>query len=170
MSCIPQVEELYVQYRPKIERYVKSHVSNVSDADDVVADIFVKMIAALPRYDSAKGAVSTWIYTITRNTVTDYFRTTGKTIPYDSIKDERQEGMAEEQLLKEEALAWLAQLLGKLSERKRDILILRFYCDYSPKEIAECMGISYANVRYLQSVALKELRRWLEKMGKQAEL
>lgn len=154
-------EELYISFREKVERYVQNRVQNKSDAEDLVSDIFEKALKAYATYDRRRGSLSTWIYTITRNTVYDYYRRRGRFLPFAEIKEEAQDETAENELLWEEKLAGLAEALKQLPQRQRDILILRFYYELSPKEIAQRMEISYANVRYLQFTALRSLRKLL---------
>ncbi len=157
-------EELYNAYREKVERYICSHVGNEHDRADIVQQVFLNAISALEDYDPERAAVSTWLYTITRNAVIDYYRILEKT-PLSADDDELQLSLSEERPLSEETLETLADALEQLPERERKIIVLRFYRGYSAKETAEKVGISYANVRFLQYAALKKLRRFLEKTG-----
>ena len=49
--------------------------SQTGDAEDLVSDVFLKAYEKYPTFDADRASVSTWLYTITRNTVIDYFRT-----------------------------------------------------------------------------------------------
>ena len=158
-------EELYNAYREKVERYICSHVGNEHDRADIVQQVFLNAISALEGYDPERAAISTWLYTITRNTVIDYYRSLEKT-PLSADDDELQLlSLSEEKPLSEETLETLADALEQLPERELKIIVLRFYGGYSAKETAEKIGISYANVRFLQYAALKKLRKFLEKAG-----
>lgn len=161
MNDFMEKEELYISFREKVERYVQNRVQNKSDAEDLVSDIFEKTLRAYASYDRCRGSLSTWIYTITRNTVYDYYRRRGRVLPFAEIAEEVQDETAENGLLREEELARLAAVLKQLPQRQRDILILRFYYELSPKEIAQRMELSYANVRYLQFTALRSLKKLL---------
>ena len=52
----------------------------------------------------------------------------------------------------------LAAALGRLSEREREVLALRFGGDLGGQEIAAMLGITLANVQQLSSRALRKLR------------
>lgn len=161
MSAVISPEKLYQDYRDKVEGYIYSHVQNEQDRQDLAQQVFLKATAALHSYDPARGAVGTWLYAITRNVVTDYYRAKSREpIPLDpdeaAIPDE-----AVGRILTQEILDALAGALEQLPERERNIVIWRFYHGISPQEIAEKTGISYANVRFLQHSALKKLRDWL---------
>lgn len=157
-------EELYNAYREKVERYICSHVRNEHDRADIVQQVFLNAISALESYDPEKASISTWLYAITRNAVIDYYRSLEKT-PLSADDDEIRLLSSEEKPLSEEALEALADALEQLPERERKIIVLRFYGGYSAKETAEKLGLSYANVRFLQYNALKKLRKLLEKTG-----
>ncbi len=157
-------EELYNSYCEKVERYICSHVGNEHDRADIVQQVFLNAISALEGYDPERAAVSTWLYAITRNAVIDYYRNLEKT-PLSADDDELQLSSSDEKPLSEETLETLADALEQLPERERKIIVLRFYSGYSAKETAKKVGISYANVRFLQYTALKKLRRFLEEAG-----
>ena len=156
-----QKEDLYREYHDKVLGYLVSRINDRFTAEDLASDIFMKIYSKLDSFDETKASVSTWIYTITRNTLTDYFRTRKvfSEIP-ETVADESSE--IEESLCEEETMDQLASALEKLDERERDILILRFYSGKTLKEIAEGMGISYAYVKVLQNKAFATLK---EKLG-----
>lgn len=154
-------EQIYIEFKDKVTRYVRSKISNVSDVEDIVSDVFVKVFAGLDKYKEGKASLSTWIYTITRNTVTDYFRTAKRfcEIPEElgSMDD------TETALLNEETLERLSDALLQLDERQRSIIIQHYYNGKKLKDIAVMMGISYSYIRTLHSGALKALKKILDK-------
>lgn len=161
-------ETLYAAYGDKIRAYIQSRVRNRHDAEDLFSNVFVKITEHIGGYDPSKAAYSTWVYTITQNTVRDHFRRSmgrqdaelNDELPIPDLQAD-----VEDKVLQAETLDKLASALEKLPQRERDIIILRYYKGLSPKEIAEIMGISYANARYLQSVTLKKMRELLEAEG-----
>ena len=56
----------------------------------------------------------------------------------------------------------LADALGRLSDRERSIIALRFGGDLTGLEIAETLGLTLANVQQILSRSLRQLRRTLE--------
>ena len=158
------VEELYTEFGTKIRAYVFSRIKDHYDAEDIVSQVFLKLTENIGEYDAAKASYSTWIYTISQNTVRDYFRKHQKNenceLP-DDLPLPDLHADVENKLLQQETLDTLAEALQRLPERERDIIILRFYHDLPAKEVAEKVGVSYANVRYLQTIAIKKLRDYL---------
>ncbi|MCR5596022.1 MAG: sigma-70 family RNA polymerase sigma factor [Lachnospiraceae bacterium] len=150
-------EQLYMQYHDKILGYIIHRTGNVDLAEDLTSDVFVKAYQALDRYDEKKAAVSTWIYTITRNTLTDYFRRPSKMeeIPDDLASNDD----IESELINEGLLSDLADALDELPERQRDIIVLRYYHDHPLTEIASMMNISYGILKLEHRKALAALRK-----------
>lgn len=152
----PDFERVYAEFKEKVARYVHGNISNVHDAEDVVSEVFVKVLDGLANYDERKASLSTWIYAITRNAVIDYFRAAKQ---FCELPEELSDAEnAEEKLLNEETLEHLAAALKQLSERERDIVVLRYYSGKTLKNIADTMNISYSYAKLLHANALKRLR------------
>lgn len=159
MSLTTEKEALYTEYRDKVSRYVFCKLRNKNDAEDLVSEIFLKVYENLDTFDASLASVSTWIYTITRNTVTDYFRANRT---YSELPEELSDGGgADCVVLQKESLAALGKALGMLDERCRSLVILKYYRRMSLKDIASRMGISYAYVKILHKSALNKLKNHL---------
>lgn len=158
------VEEIYYTYKDKIQGYIATHINNPSDVEDLTSEVFLKINEKIKSYDETKSSVSTWVYTITRNTVIDYYRRNKITHElYDEIEDQSDSYL--DNLCREETLTDLVEALSILDERLRDVIIFRFDKGMSLKDIARTMDMSYANVKILQKKAFAQLRSELEKKG-----
>ena len=93
------------------------------------------------------------MYTITRNTVTDHFRTRRTLVALEDYMAD--EATAE---LTDDALDSLADALLALKERERDLIVLHYYTGHTLKETAEMMGMSYINAKVIHKKALESLR------------
>ena len=155
-----QKEAIYRDYHGKVSGYIRSKTNSPQDAEDIAADVFLKVYEKLDTFDETKASLSTWIYTITQNTLTDYFRTRKvfAEIP-ETIEDDIS---VEEEVCNAEMLETLADALETLEERERDIIILRFYCGKTLKDISVQMGISYAYVKVLQNNAFAKIKNFFE--------
>lgn len=149
---------IYTQYRDKVFGFVRSRVSNPNDAEDIVQSVFLKVYGNLDKFDEAKASMSTWIYTITRNTVYDYLKAKQNRPVFellDNTEDDRE--APDEELLKNETLEELACALEKLPQDQRDIIILLYYKNLERKNVAEMLGMTYGQLRYLHDKALRRL-------------
>lgn len=152
-------EEIYRLYQEKVSRYVHGKVSGYHDAEDLVSAVFVKVYQHLDSFDEQKASLSTWIYRITQNTVTDWYRTNRNHTELTELVPSGED--VEERVLNEEMLDALADALEKLGTRERDLVIFHYYKGYPLKEIAGMMGVSYATSKNIHKAALSALRKQL---------
>lgn len=147
-------EDIYLAYQDKVSAYIRGKVDHHQDAEDLVSQVFEKVYGKLHTFDETKASLSTWIYTITRNTVTDYFRTCRRELEFADWMD-HEDFPAEDP---DEALDALADALLTLKERERDLILLHYYKGMTLKEVADKMGMSYINAKVIHKKALSVLR------------
>ena len=151
-------EQIYLQYHDKGRAYVRSKIQDPHDVEDLVSAVFMKIVQKLDSYDPAKASVSTWVYTITRNTVTDHFRTRRTLV---ALEDYMADEAPEE--LNDGVLDSLADALLALKEKERSLIVLHYYTGHTLKEVAEMMGMSYINAKVVHKKALDSLRAFFQK-------
>ncbi len=150
---------IYTDYHDKVMRYISGKVSNPQDAEDLTSCVFVKIYQKLDSFDESRSSISTWIYTVTKNTVVDYFRTRK---PFEELpEDIPQDEPIDEKLINEETLELLGKALEQLDSRLRDLIILHYYDGLTLKDIAEKMNMSYPNAKVLHKKALRSLQKLL---------
>ena len=155
----PDMEQIYLEYHDKVMGYIRARVQGWADAEDLCADVFEKVQRKLGDFDSSKASVSTWIFTITRNTVIDYFRRSKPSEELDeNLSDDTE---VDENLLNNETLSELAGALKALPEELRDLIVLRYYDGKPLTEVAELMGLSYGAVKLRHQSALSKLRKYM---------
>ncbi len=71
--------ELYNDYFPRVYNYVHYRVDDFHAADDLISQIFEKLFSRLNYYQSEKAVFSAWLFSIARNTITDYYRSQKRT-------------------------------------------------------------------------------------------
>lgn len=148
-----------MQYCDKVFGFVRSKIFNQTEAEDIVQTVFLKVYSNLDKYDETKASLSTWIYTITRNTVYDYLKAK-RDRPVFELLDNTEaaaEEAPDEELLSNETLEELACALEKLPQDQRDVVILLYYKELDRKTVAEMFGITYGQLRYLHDKAIKRL-------------
>lgn len=154
-----KIDEIYIDYKDKVERYIFGKVNNVHDAEDLVSSVFYKIYHNIDTFNNEKASRSTWIYSITRNTVIDYIRKNKEycSPEIDRITDYSMFGRLEE----EETLDELAKALTTLELKQRDLIILHYYDGKTLKEIANVFGMSYINAKIIHRKALGNLKKIL---------
>ena len=152
-------DRLYRDYHRKVLSYLTGKLSDPCLAEDLCAEVFLKVYEKLDTFDETKASASTWIFTITRNTLTDYFRTRRvfSEIPEDLAED----SSIEEDYCRTELLQSLAKALEALPERERDLIVLHYYSGKWLKEASSSLGISYAYGKILHKKALDSMKKYL---------
>lgn len=155
---------IYTQYRDKVFGFVRSKIVNQTEAEDIVQTVFLKVYSNLDKYDETKASLSTWIYTITRNTVYDYLKEK-RGHPVLELVDNTVDSAEEpdDSLLNQEALEELACALEKLPQIERDVIILIYYHGKPKTEVAKILDITYGQLRYLHDKALSRLKETLSR-------
>ena len=160
MNKTDVMEKIYLEYREKVFRYVRGKVASTADAEDVTSEIFLKVRTSPDSYNEEKSTLSTWIYTITHNTVCNYYREQSRcalSLDENALCSDTDDGMVaeiENEVLKEE----LADALETLSEREQDIIVLYYYHEIPLQDIAIKMGITYTNAKFIKHQAIGKLR------------
>ena len=160
--------ELYIYYFPRVYNYVHYRVNDFHTADDLTSQIFEKLFSKLKYYQSTKATFSAWLFSIARNTITDYYRSrkqcnfisleiTAKLVDFEP-------GPVDIVALNE-IQQHLRKALAALSQRERDIIALKFWSGLSNKKIARLAGISESNTGVILFRAMRRLRIILESQG-----
>jgi RNA polymerase sigma-70 factor (ECF subfamily) len=138
-------------------------LENRDDALDLTAQTFEKVFSKFKTYDSAKAKISTWVFTVARNTLIDFYRKNGRvdvtslTDVEDIIVDDRNKSM-EDSVYIDVQKEKLVLLIQKLSVSDQEIIHLRYTEEMSYAEIAERLGITVNAVGIQLHRAVQKLK------------
>jgi RNA polymerase sigma-70 factor (ECF subfamily) len=140
--------ELYDLYFPKVFRYVSWRVENQTDAEDLVSEIFSKVLANIRSFRWREGATfSSWIFRIARNVLIDYYRTKPEQVRIDNLPEiESNSILPEEAIARQELFEELQSMIKKLPNSQAEIVTMRFFTGMRNKEIAQVLNISEKTV------------------------
>ncbi len=157
-------EKVFRNYSEKVYGYLRQHISNQSDIEDLHSHIFFKIVQYAPNYRGNPNAVSSFVYTITRNSTINFYKSKKhlSTSIEDLDFDIREEKNIEDELINQQALECLASSLEKLSPIERNIIIHCYYNNMTLKEAAIKNGISYGVCKNLHRSALKKLKDYMK--------
>ena len=158
------LSEIYDRYSGRIHNYICRRVGNVQLAEDLTAEVFVRMLQAAQSDRFARTSLSAWLYRIAHNLIVDHFRSQ----PQAEVEawDERLGVAVDDPTVAIEAkLAQqgLRAALSHLTEQQQQVIVLRFGEGLSGPEIAEILDTSEGAVRSLQHRALASMRRVMER-------
>lgn len=152
--------KLYDCYIQELYRFVYYKTHHTQTAEDITADVFIKALDNIASYDETKASFRTWLYTISRRTVIDHYRTDkfALSIDADDAWDIPSEDNTREQVHAKVDVAVLQPYLNQLSSEQRDVIMLRLWEQLSYKEIAEILGKSEASCKMAFSRSMKTLK------------
>lgn len=147
---------LYHAYFPKVYAYVAYHVAQTADAEDVVSEVFLKAMKRIRQYDG--GSFAAWLFSIARNTVSDFYRRNGRVRVEDLSEDlSGDEPTPDTLLMQAETRAEMLRLIATLSPRRQEVVTLKFFGGLRNLEIAQVMAIDERSVASHLCRALRDL-------------
>jgi RNA polymerase sigma-70 factor (ECF subfamily) len=135
--------ELILQrYEKKVFHLAYSILKEAAKAEDVAQDIFVKLWQVLPLYDG-RAAVSTWLYTISRNTALSALRAEAyrKTLPLEKCKPPAADPGAGLRRLQ------LKEILPRLSQIEQEVITLFYLQECSVDDVAGMLDVPAGTVK-----------------------
>jgi RNA polymerase sigma-70 factor, ECF subfamily len=138
--------------KPFVYRYTKDKAL----AEDLIQDVFLKVHSKLDQLRESDKIVG-WIFQIARNTITDYFRSKGKTVNQHDIDWE-----VESKPLNDCVSSCLTDMVTTLPEKYRHALELTEFRNFSQLDLAKELNISYSGAKSRVQRARQMLR---EKMN-----
>lgn len=149
---------LYEHYAQQIYRYIYYRVGTETDAEDLTAEVFVRMVEGLSSYRLTGAPFEAWLYRIAEARIIDFRRRANRR-PQVELLDNLidQSALPEEHALQKQELEQLAQALRQLNEEQQAILILRFVERKSHEEVAQLLNKSVTAVKSAQHRALMQL-------------
>ncbi|WP_267879779.1 RNA polymerase sigma factor [Pontibacillus marinus] len=159
--------------RVLIERY-KSHLFKViygvvrdeQEAEDITQETFIKMMDALPSYQSQ--GFKTWISRIAFNKAIDAKRKKQRqkeVVGHDEQKDSQTRGSAEHEWLQQEKITSVAKSIEQLPETYQGVVKAYYIHGKSYQEIAKDHHIEEKTVE----MRLYRARKWMKKNWKEDE-
>ena len=151
----------YNSFLPKVFRYFSYNIADVHQAEDLTSITFEKALTKFESYSPDKASPATWIFTIARNTLFDYFRSSSqrKNVSLDKITEDPEDQQTPEQsFLEKEESQILKKCLLKLSSKEQEIISLKFGADMNNRQIAAMLSLSDSNVGIILYRAVRKLR------------
>lgn len=149
---------LFERYKMRLYRYFYLRTGNAAGSEDLVQNVFVRIIRYRDRYEPV-GEFRSWLFRIAHNLAVDFVRKRARRRSLDDLHDEPVDwNTAERNTLKEERVKLLEKALFRLRDDYRELLILSRYQGLKYGEIADIAGCSPEAVKLRIHRAMKELR------------
>ncbi|MGN0845391.1 MAG: RNA polymerase sigma factor [Kiritimatiellia bacterium] len=161
-----QFEAVVEHYHQMMLATAARLLGRTDHAEDVVQDTFIRLARQWKAEMVPSPAMTVWLRTALRNIAFDYLRKQRREanlhqrafqfVP-ESMGPYRNAG----QVAEAKTFSLAEQALSVLSERERELVILRIYEELSYKEISETTGLSVSNVGFILHEAMRKMAKAL---------
>lgn len=154
---IAALGQIYDAYAERVYRYLYHRLGNVSLAEDLTADVFLRMLESSGSARFCQVSLAPWLYSLAHNRLVDYFRR-HKELPLPEEEDEPTNDFLATELDRWE----LRTALRRLTPEQQQVIALKFLEGLSNAQVAVALGKPESAIKALQHRALASLRRLLE--------
>lgn len=146
--------KLFQTYEKEIYRTAFVYVNNQNDALDVVQETAYRAFKSIGNLKEP-AYFKTWLFKIAINCAIDIIQKQKKIIPLKPEFEDLISGDPNEDVL---LTMSLKDLLERLSEEEKSVILLRFYQDMTLKEVSETLRIPLGTAKTILYRSLKKLR------------
>ena len=149
-------EKIFHKYHDPIFNYAVRRTCNVSLAQDVTANTFLKALNHIGNFKWKGISLSSWLYRIATNEINLHYRKFKRQVPLTfelskTLIDEKTTDSTlleiEEVIMRDEKFKRACDALSKLKFKYQTVLTLRYFEDKSIKEISEILQISENTIK-----------------------
>jgi len=159
-------DSIYSAFNHKLQKFIFSLIKTESDTEDLIHEVFVKVWENRGNMKN-HNSFDSYLFTIAYNTTISFLREKAKNTQYIEYVKSVQIGTEEpdfiEEVNSEELNDKINRLIEEMPPRQRDVFKLKYFQDYSYKEIAETLNIS---VNTVENHIVKAHKYIKENMGK----
>lgn len=155
---------LLAHFRPAVVRYCRARLGRVAGtydmADDVAQEVCIAVYTALPRYRDEGRPFAAFVFGVAAHKLADAWRASGRIpVPHQEIPDDVDPRPGpEQQAIVGDEVRRARDLLTRLPEQSRDVVLMRVVAGLSAEETGAALGMSPGAVRVTQHRALRRLR------------
>lgn len=136
---------IWTDFHKELKSYLKKVVKNQTDADDILQEVFIKIIQNSDKVKQARN-IRQYIYGMVRNAIGDYFRNKQNSKSDMEIPDVVTE--EDDQLLNATiADCCVKPFINQLPGKYKEALLLTEFQDVSKIKLAEKLNISYSGAK-----------------------
>lgn len=158
------ISEYYAEHVNELRIFVESRIKDHDEAEDVVQNIFLKLLTA--GNVLTPNTLASLVYTMARNMIFDYYRHRKSVEEYISFagKDSRYSNSAQSVYSATEIHELLERGIATLKESQRHIYRMNVYDGLAVSDISKTLNMNYKTVESKLGLARKEMRHYITRM------
>ncbi|MBV8550074.1 MAG: sigma-70 family RNA polymerase sigma factor [Acidobacteriaceae bacterium] len=154
-------ERIVILHERMVLRVAQRLLINPEDAKDAAQEVFIRLHRTLDRFhdDSELGP---WLYRITVNICRDAMRRAKQTLPLGAAQDRLHAARnPEESAAAAQQYEMVLAALGELTQREREVIVLRDLEGCATSEVAGILGSSETTVRSQLSTGRVKIKNYV---------
>jgi len=161
---------IYERHKKRLYNYFYKLNNDSELSKDLVQNVFIRVLKFKHKYkDKGEESFISWLFKIARNENYTHYRKSKKHLEKVEFKTENHNDLIVEALDKKillnEEKKLLKIALNRLSENKKEVLILSKYQELPYRDIAKILNCTEASVKVQVYRALKELKIIMQKLN-----
>jgi RNA polymerase sigma-70 factor (ECF subfamily) len=151
-----EINTIWIDLNEELYKFILGKIKDEQTSKDIHQEVFLKIQTKIHQLKHTSKLTS-WVYQITRNTIIDYFRKVNdKNI---SINDLEIPETESNNIDYSNLTNCINQKIESLSSQHKEAIILTSFKNYSQKELAEHLKISYSGTKSRVQKARNILRQ-----------
>lgn len=140
----PAIETIWIDLNEELYSFILSKIKDEQVSKDIHQDVFLKIQTKIHQLKHTSKLTS-WVYQITRNTIIDYFRkNTPKNIAIDTFDIPETDIDSFEY---SKLTTCINQKIKELSVLHKEAIVLTSFKNYSQKDLAKHLKMSYSGTK-----------------------
>lgn len=154
------IKEIWEEFSIPLKEFIKKRIPKEQDTDDILQEVFIKIHRSIGTLKD-NDKIHAWIYMITRNTITDYYRRRNKSIKETYLREDLIEEKDEDLSSNKEIGLCLKTMVSNLPDKYKEAIILTEFENLTQRELSEKMGLSISGAKSRVQRARKKLKEML---------
>lgn len=159
------VTDIYNEYYNKIYKYTLYRVGDHSATEDLVSEVFEKVIVKYYTYNPNKAKLNTWLFAIANNTIINHYKKSQYQAASSGLERMQSPQNLEDAVIAKENKELLLKAIRCLDERQRNVIALKFGANLTNRDIAQMLNLTESNVGTILYRSIKRLRDVLNEQG-----
>ena len=177
-----QIDQLVRKEQDRLFNFIRRRVRDKGDAEDILQDVFYQLTIGFNDIRSV-GQITSWLFTVARNRITDYFRKKKPELLSDKQITNRNDeeeaplmledilpalsGNPEDEYMRSVIWEAIEEVLDKLPVEQREVFVWNEFEDRSFREISERTGVGMNTLLSRKRYAMVNMRNHLKELYNQ---
>lgn len=154
------VNDIWIKYSKPIKGFILKKINSEQDADDIMQEVFIKIYNNISSLKDDKK-VNAWVYQITKNAISDYYRRQGKSVKLVELSENLTNDLIEDTSFNYKIAECLEAMIDNMKDEYKQAILLTEFGNLTQIELSKKMGISISGAKSRVQRAKKKLKKTL---------